>query len=229
MPNRIGPLSVTVLAIGMGCSSVTPEQQALVDKVRVANYQKDVRGCEFIRSVTASERPPQFRWDGGVPAITVLRYNASLAGGDTVLLTSSETGYRHHADRYGSRAVSTTTMTGDAYRCGARLPNSPHSQPSPGAGAGADLGNATIRLRPVSGYRADGTPFDVPKVEWITVDADVVGNHVLVYYDWSEQNARVPLESCWLDKGLQGQCRQRERDGTVLVIEVDGRDLRAAQ
>lgn len=103
------------------CVTVTPEQQAVVDKVRVANESGSVSGCQFIRSVTGVERPARWRWEQDVPAITVLQANASAIGGDTVLVTSSATSYRHraYADRYGSRAraVSFVTMTGDVYRC----------------------------------------------------------------------------------------------------------------
>lgn len=108
------------LSLGVGCATITPEQQAVVDQVRVANDSGSVSGCQFIRSVTGVERPARWRWEQDVPAITVLRANASAVGGDTVLVTSSATSYRHRADRYGSRAVSFVTMTGDVYRCGVR-------------------------------------------------------------------------------------------------------------
>jgi hypothetical protein len=57
---------------------------------------------------------------------------------------------------------------------------------------------------------------------WLTVDADIQGNHVLAFYDYSLQDERIPLDSCWLDATLSGQCRQRETDGSIMVLAVSG-------
>jgi hypothetical protein len=217
----------------VGCSTASqhPELVAKAAQVRVVQDSAAVDGCTFLRAVTGTEEPGYVSragivYDRGTPAITMLQIAAQFYGADTVQVTSSTQTYSANT----TKAQTLTTMTGNAYWCAARKkPAATVAAIQPNT-AQADVetekGNATVRIRLTYRVNPDGTTVPIPQQEWFTVDADIQGNHVLAYYDWSLHDQRIPLEGCWLDEKQLGQCRQRDTEGLLAIVEVDGRDLR---
>lgn len=225
--------SLLVCCVACSTTSTHPELVAKAAQVRVVHDSSQVAGCTFLNSVSGTEEPPYTSrnglivYDKGTPAITMLQIAAQAYGADAVEVTNSEKTYRATS----ARANTLTTLTGNAYRCAGTTPAVvPASRPvaTPGVAEHAEKGNATIKIHALYLFAPDGKSQDVSgTMGWLTVDADIEGNHVLAYYDFTLGDQRTPLEGCWLDEGAKAQCRQRAADGLIAVLEVDGRNLRA--
>lgn len=157
-------LLAVALAPAIGCSTAAqhPELVARVSQVRVVRDPESVRGCSFLRAVSATEDPGYTTSRGlqlvaGTPAITTLQLRALQAGGDAVEVTNSERTYRAG----GTRAQTLTTLTGNAYRCAqgvgqastSSAPSRPEQGPSTAVSSGSwhPLNDTNTEGRPVSG------------------------------------------------------------------------------
>jgi hypothetical protein len=222
---------LVAVSLAAGCSSAQLHQE-LVDsaaKVRVVSEAAAVADCKLLSAITAIGYTNRsgIVFGTGTPAITLLQASANGYGADTLELTSNSQSFRH--------GFVLTTLAGNAYSCGS--PASDHQAAAentdipipPHPSSAAEKGNATIRIRPTVYFLPSGKAQQATELpDWIAVDADIQGNHVLAYYDFTLQDERIPLEGCWLDSESIGQCRQRETDGAIALFDVDGRNLRLA-
>ncbi len=225
--HRLSWLAAVALAAGCSSAQLRPELVESAAKVRVVSEPAAVAGCKFLSAIAATGYTSKagIVYDTGTPAITLLQARASSYGANSLELTSNTQSFR-----YG---FSLTTLTGKAYSCDS--PVSGH-EPAvaktaapipPHPSSAAERGNATIQIRPTILFLASGQAERANNLpDWITVDADIQGNHVLAYYDFTLQDERIPLEGCWLDSSFVGQCRQREADGAIALFDVYGRNLR---
>jgi hypothetical protein len=80
---------------------------------------EEARGCTFLGSVTATEIPRLGLLREGTPAIVLLQREAATRNADALEITHSEQQYDERwSARYGGRARTLTTLTGNSYRCG---------------------------------------------------------------------------------------------------------------
>jgi hypothetical protein len=225
--HRLSWLAAVSLAAGCSTAQFHPELVASAARVRVVSDREAVSGCKFLSAINAFGYTSRegIVYGTGTPAITLLQARANSYGANTLELTSNNQSFRH--------GFSLTTLTGKAYSCDS--PASGHQAAAaktdtpipPQPSSAAEKGNATIQIRPTVFFLPSGEPHRAPDLpEWITVDAEIEGNHVLAYYDFTLQDERIPLEGCWLDESLAGQCRQREADGAIALFDVYGRNLR---
>jgi hypothetical protein len=134
---------VAVIAAGCSTNSMHPDLVARASKVRVVSDPEAVRGCTFLRSVTAREEPGfttsrGLVLDPGVPAMTLLQAYAQIAGADTLEVANTERAYTAAANQNVGRARTLTTLTGNAYQCSqavsqASLPTENKPEPGPSA------------------------------------------------------------------------------------------------
>ncbi len=225
--DRLSWLAAASLAAGCSTAQLRPELVESAAKVRVVSEPAAVASCKLLSAITATGYTSRagIVYDTGTPAITLLQARASSYGANTLELTSNTQSFR-----YG---FSLTTLTGKAYSCDS--PVSRH-QPAvaktatpipPHPSSAAERGNATIQIRPTVLFLPSGQAERANNLpDWITVDADIQGNHVLAYYDFTLEDERIPLEGCWLNPSLAGQCRQRQADGAIALFDVYGRNLR---
>jgi hypothetical protein len=159
-------LLTVALAPAIGCSTAAqhPELVARVSQVRVVRDPESVRGCSFLRVVSAAEDPGYTTSRGlqlvaGTPAITTLQLRALQAGGDTVEVTNSEQSYRAGAG--WARAL--TTLMGNAYRCaqgvGQASPSIAPNRPDQGLG-GERVTVVSLRFAPVGDVEIPVPPAD---------------------------------------------------------------------
>lgn len=147
------------LASVIGCSTAAthPELVARVSQVRIVRDSEAIRGCSFLRAVSATEEPgfttsSGIVLDAGTPAITMLQLRVQQAGGDTVEVTNSEQTFRAASNRNAGRAQTLTTLTGNAYRCG-------EARPAATSNASADARRLTTAARS-RGWEAFTAPHD---------------------------------------------------------------------
>jgi hypothetical protein len=110
------------ITLFIGCVTTPPpeppgELSRRMAAIRIVSGPDGARECRFLGNETGTEIPAG-RFREGRPAMYFIRREAAILGADTLEITNTEQRYDERwSPKYGGRAMTVTTLTGNAYLC----------------------------------------------------------------------------------------------------------------